>query len=899
MSYPLTRIFVVFLIFMMGVINVTDAQIIDHYAGTAGYSGWAGDGMPATMAQLDYPIDITVDIDGNVYIADMNNHAIRKITPNGIISTIAGSPGAGYSGDGGPATLAKLNKPVSVAVDFSGNIYVADQGNAVIRKIAPDGIITTIAGNGTEGYSGDGGQALDAELDLRLADLIVDYDGNLLVSHPESYVVRKISAAGIITTIAGNGIQGYSGDDGPATDAQFKSPRFLAVQPDGTIYISDPKTFTIRKIDPAGALTRFAGTQVNGNTGDGGPAENAQLGGPYGIARDNCNNLYITSYEGSVIRKINAAGIISTIAGNGIRSADGDGGLATAAGLWYPMALTSDYHGHILVTDTYNGRVRKVSVDVCDQIDIQSPGPVCALNVDKTIQYFTNAGCGLEPIWTFDPAHTRFVSAASGQAIFQFHQPGKTWVVGTINTDCNSYDDTLWVQVDGEPAALALGNDTTLCEGDSLVLKAGADYVQYIWQDGSSNTSFVAKSTGTYAVYVSNTCGDISSDEIVVTIPDWPELLSAPTMAVCANEQFSISANSAFSNYTWAPAASVNGQDALVSLKLSADMPIIVNALSPDGCTAKDTVNITLLYARPINLGVDTSVCSETFFTLNAGTGYTSYNWSDGSVDSELIGYDPGDYTVVAQDVNGCYARDTIIVSKFQQPVVSLGDDKDICSNQIIQLDAGNFSSYQWQDGSVARNLSIKTPGIYWVKATDQNHCMASDTIAIKNLLQAPASFIKPLDSICRYGYMEIIPAGNYKSYLWSTGATSSRTTINAPGSYSLTVTAHNGCATTENIKIIEKNCLTGVFLPNAFTPNFDGKNDAFKVTVHGKIVKYYIAVFNRFGEMVFTSKDPLKSWDGFYKGRPAETGNYVWTCVYQLDGESQVDKKGQILLIR
>ncbi|HTF27913.1 MAG TPA: hypothetical protein VK625_03665, partial [Flavitalea sp.] len=177
MSYPLTRIFVVFLIFMMGVINMTDAQIIDHYAGVAGYPGWAGDGMPATMAQMDYPVDITVDIDGNVYIADMNNHAIRKITPNGIISTIAGSPGAGYSGDGGPATLAKLNKPVSVTVDLSGNIYIADQGNAVIRKIAPDGIITTFAGNGTEGYSGDGGQALDAELDLRIADIIADYDG--------------------------------------------------------------------------------------------------------------------------------------------------------------------------------------------------------------------------------------------------------------------------------------------------------------------------------------------------------------------------------------------------------------------------------------------------------------------------------------------------------------------------------------------------------------------------------------------------------------------------------------------------------------------------------------------------------------------------------------------------
>ncbi|RYZ47822.1 MAG: hypothetical protein EOP49_20235, partial [Sphingobacteriales bacterium] len=664
MIHSLTRRLIAFFIALTGICQLAGAQVIDHYAGTAGYGGWAGDGMDAKLAELNNPIDITTDFDGNVYIVDKNNHAIRKITPNGVIFTIAGNPSPGYSGDGGLAVMASLRSPVAVAVDAAGNIYIADQGNAVIRKITTDGMISTFAGNGTEGYSGDGGAALSAELDLRNADMIIDGDGNIIVSHPESYVVRKITTAGIITTVAGDGVQGYSGDNGPATDAQFKGPRYLANGPAGSFYISDSKSHTIRKVDEDGIVTLVAGTQLNGYSGDGGLAINARLGAPYGISRDNCNNLYVAEYNNSVIRKIDANGIISTIAGNNIRGTGGDGGAATAASLWYPMSVVSDFKGHLLITDALNHRLRRMSVDVCSNISIQDPGRLCTLNTEKIITYTTSAGCTLEPTWTFDENHVKFISSSAGQAIFQFTQAGPTRLIASIATDCNTYEDTMWVQVDAAPADLWLGNDTTLCPGDSLILSPGVNYVQYVWQDGSSETSFIAKASGTYRVYVSNTCGELSSDDIDVYVQPLPELLNTATLAPCAGDTIKIAANTTYLYYHWivspGPKDVFESNDANALAVLTASTPVVLHATAGSGCIVKDTIMVDVLHARPVKLGADTSICYNEFITFSAGAGYKSYTWSDGSSDTDLKTNIPGDYAVTVQDINGCFAEDSI-----------------------------------------------------------------------------------------------------------------------------------------------------------------------------------------------------------------------------------------------
>ena len=240
--------------------------IINTIAGN-GTEGYIGDGGAAIAAELYYPYGVAVDGNGNVYIADEYNNRIRKVSAAGIITTVAGNGTAGYSGDGDTATLAELNHPVGVAVDGSGNVYVVDGQNQCIRKVSVTGIITTIAGNGTSGYSGDGGPATAAELWYPIA-VAVDVSDNVYIADYGSNRIRKVSAAGIITTIAGNGTAGYSGDGGAATSAELYNPVGVAVDGSGNVYESEVNNNRIRKVSAAGIITTIAGNGTAGFGGD-------------------------------------------------------------------------------------------------------------------------------------------------------------------------------------------------------------------------------------------------------------------------------------------------------------------------------------------------------------------------------------------------------------------------------------------------------------------------------------------------------------------------------------------------------------------------------------------------------------------------------------------------------
>ena len=348
-----------------GVFKVDPAGVLTRVAGgpTRGYSG---DGGPATSAQLATPPGVASDAAGNLYVADMGNHAIRKVAAaTGIITTAAGDGGAGYSGDGGPATSAQLNSPWGVAVDAAGNLYIADTDNNRVRKVAANGTISTVAGIGTFGYSGDGGPATNAQLSWPRG-VAVDAAGNLYIVDHENNRIRKVAAAtGIITTVAGNGTADYSGDGGPATSAELAFPESVTVDASGNLYIASMFSAVVRKVTAAtGIITTVAGTGrswSSGYSGDGGPAVNAQLNGPDGVALDASGNLYIADSGNNVIRKVAATtGIITTVAGNGT-GYWGDGGPATTAGLNSPWGLALDAAGNLYIADTYNNRIRKVT----------------------------------------------------------------------------------------------------------------------------------------------------------------------------------------------------------------------------------------------------------------------------------------------------------------------------------------------------------------------------------------------------------------------------------------------------------------------------------------------------------------------------------------------------------
>ena len=329
-----------------------------------GTQGYSGDGGLATSAELSAPDGVAVDTGGNIYIGDLGNNRIRKVTVStGDISTVAGDGTGGYSGDGGPATKAELSSPEGVAVDHAGNIYIADHTNSRIRKVTVStGIITTVAGDGTTGYSGDGGLATKAEL-CAPEDVTVDSAGNIYIADSCNNRIRKVTVStGIITTVAGDGKGGYSGDGGQATSAELSDPIGVGLDTANNIYIGDFSNNRIRKVTVStGIITTVAGDGKGGYSGDGGPATSAELDFPGGVEVDPAGNIYIADYGNSRIRKVTAlTGFISTVGGDGTAGYSGDGGAATAAELNIPPALALDAVGNIYVADRGNNRIRAI-----------------------------------------------------------------------------------------------------------------------------------------------------------------------------------------------------------------------------------------------------------------------------------------------------------------------------------------------------------------------------------------------------------------------------------------------------------------------------------------------------------------------------------------------------------
>ena len=335
---------------------LAQSGIITTYAGT-GTQGFSGDGGPATAAMLSQPSDVTLDSLGNLYIADIGNYRIRKITAaTGEITTVAGSSTL-HLGDGGPATAAMLLLPGGIALDSVENLYIAD-GTRIRKVTRATGIISTVAGTGAPGFSSDGGPATAAMLHNAGA-ITFDSAGNLYIADIMENRIRKVTkATGIISTVAGTGIPGFSGDGGPATAAMLYQPTGMAFDSAGNLYIADQINCRIRKVTPDGIISTVAGGG-NSGLGDGWPARGAMLLNPTSVTFDSVGDLYIA--DGTRIRKVTAStGIINTVAGGG-DSGLGDGGPATSAQLIGAMGLAIDTTGGLYTADSQNQRIRKVT----------------------------------------------------------------------------------------------------------------------------------------------------------------------------------------------------------------------------------------------------------------------------------------------------------------------------------------------------------------------------------------------------------------------------------------------------------------------------------------------------------------------------------------------------------
>jgi uncharacterized protein (TIGR03437 family) len=336
--------------------KVAASGVITTVAGN-GVAGFSGDGGPATSASLNNPAGIAVDSSGNLFISD--NNRIREVA-NGVITTVAGNGASGFSGDGGLATTATLNNPAGVAVDSSGNLFIADAGNSRIRKLSPSGVMSTVAGNGNRQFAGDGGPATLATF-ANLSNVAADSSGNLFLADTGNARIRKVSANGIASTFLGGPSVEFPVAGGfPTSSWDLATPTGVAADAFGNVFIADSFWNLIWRVSVDGVVHLAAGTFAHGFSGDGGPATAASLIPSGGLAVDSSGNLFFID-GGTRIRKISVDGLITTVAGNGSAGFSGDGGLATAASLNGPFGLAVDASGNLFITDTGNNRIRKVS----------------------------------------------------------------------------------------------------------------------------------------------------------------------------------------------------------------------------------------------------------------------------------------------------------------------------------------------------------------------------------------------------------------------------------------------------------------------------------------------------------------------------------------------------------
>jgi sugar lactone lactonase YvrE len=364
--------------------------------------------VPTNGVTLNNPFAVAADKWGNLYIADTLNNVVREVDSSGMIRTVAGNGRAKYTGDHGPAASASLNHPAGIAVDAAGNLYISDEGNFVVRKVNANRVITTVAGNGTSGYSGDGGPATKAQL-AGAWGIAVDRAGNIYIADTSNCVIRKVDTKGKIITVAGNGAAAYRGDGGPATLASLRYPTDVALDAAGNLYIADYFNGYVRMMNTYRIISTVAGNGVQAYNGDNVPAKVASLHGPVRVALDSAGNLYIATDGDGRIRQVNTNHMLNTIAGNGIYGDSGDAGPATSASFKAPYGMAIDGKDNLYIADTGNNRIRMVAgvgFPIKVPLSHSSPGP--ALVNDANVGTFSS-GSGISD-WYFSLPTTSTVT---------------------------------------------------------------------------------------------------------------------------------------------------------------------------------------------------------------------------------------------------------------------------------------------------------------------------------------------------------------------------------------------------------------------------------------------------------------------------------------------------------
>ncbi len=830
----------IFLALLFSAVSLASYSQDINTIGGDGIQGFSGNGGQATSAELSGPGgNLVADRSGNIYFGDQTNAMIRMITSAGIISTIAGNGITGYSGDGGPALNAEFSQPTTITFDSAQNMYVVDTYNNVIRKVNTSGIISTFAGNGIMGNTGDGSLATAAELNWP-SSVIADDTGNIYIADSWNNVIRKVNTSGVIRLFAGNFTAGYSGDGGTARGAELNKPFRIIFDRNWNMYVADAFNNRIREVSASGTITTIAGNGIGNFSGDGGQATSAEINSPYGVCADFSGNIYIADASNERIREVNTSGVISTFAGNGAAAFGGDGGPATVAEINFPTGVSTDYQNNIYINDYNNNRLRKITL--------------------STLSVLANT---------------------------------------TINPGCNG------------------GSNGSA----SVTTSGGTAPYTYSWSpNGGSSSTASTLSAGIYTITVTDNSGLTNSATVTITQPTPLAFTTSTNVTNCygssnGSATVVVSGGTGAYTYSWVP----SGQLTPTATGLSAG---IYTVLITDANGCKDSTIASI--SQPATLAASPGVLSNTCYgtssgsaivSVSGGTGAYTYVWTPSAqTTNNATGLSAGAYTITVTDANGCTVISIATITQAAQ-LFSSATGPSVCSGQTDTLTSSESGgtepyTYAWSPsgGNAATGFVVPvTSTTYTLSVTDANGCATSAFVAIIVAPSPAASFYASPDTLIGGGTVSFVNlTTGANSFYWNfgDGTASADSSVSheydKTGVYIVEMVATNslGCRDTLTRDIY----VTGLILvPNVFTPNGDGMNDKFIVTAEG-METFTIQIYNRWGEEVFESDSPLPalSWTGLsVTGEMESSGTYYYYILASDYSGKKYNLKGYLELIR
>ena len=562
--------------------------------------------------------------------------------------------------------------------------------------------------------------------------------------------------------------------------------------------------------------------------------------------------------------------------------------------------VAAEINPPILFTqDTMKTVVVDSIITNCTNIKVSTATPSVCPGTPVIIKASKNKECLRNISWSYDAGVLQSYNVIDDSAIsLIFSKQWKGYISASV---CPGVADSVLITVTQSPGSVNLGSDTVLCPGNTIILNAKKGYVSYQWQDGSADSLLSITTAGKYFVSVTDSCGNTFSDTVnVVSIIDVSFSIGNDTIK-CNADSVLIKAPGGYISYNWQPAYNLRQlNDSTVKVFPFTDTSYTIRAEKAPGCFVYDTIKISALSSPVINIGKDTAICSGDSVLLDAGPGFASYIWSNTSSSRQIKVFDGGQYIVNAAAANTCISSDTINITENLLPQPQLGNDTFLCEGKSLILNPGTFQTYLWQDGTTAPVYNANMVGKYSVTVTDNSNCINTDSVNVTAVYPSPGDLLADTVSFCQGESITLSADDAYSAYTWSTGSTSPSITINTDGLYWLQAENNFGCSSRDSIKVSYRLCTTAIYLPNAFTPNGDGKNDILRAKVYGVVNNFRLVIYNRFGQKIFESSNPAVGWNGNINGKTVQQGDtFVWICSYQLEGQPAQTAKGTVTVIR